>query len=140
MAQIRNRKELKPIRSNLRRNMTAPELVLWQKIRGNALGTKFRRQFSVRDRVIDFYSPTTKLAIEVDGDSHYLNENAVQKDKIRDFELKKSGIKVLRFTNAEVMTNLDGVLHRIMSELDKTNPLSISPYFEYETGGEKKRP
>jgi very-short-patch-repair endonuclease len=114
---MKNKKELKKMRSTLRANMPAPEIVLWQKIRGNALGVKFRRQLSIENSILDFYSPNEKLDIEIDGDSHYLNKAAIQKDKLRDLELGRIGIKVLRFTNREVMTNLDGVVLRIMEVL-----------------------
>lgn len=111
---IRNKKELKTIRSKLRRNMTASELVLWQKIRGGLLGVKFRRQYSVENIILDFYSPSTRLGIEIDGESHFADKQAALNDKIRDSRLAKQGIKVLRFTNRDIMENLEGVINKIL--------------------------
>lgn len=101
--------------------MTAPELVLWQKIRNNQLGVKFRRQFSIANYILDFYAPSINLAIEIDGDSHYLDKQAVLKDKMRDKFLNGYGIKVLRFTNHEVMSNLEGVIQKIIEFLPPLN-------------------
>ncbi|MBI4127585.1 MAG: DUF559 domain-containing protein, partial [Parcubacteria group bacterium] len=102
--------------------MPAPELILWQKIRGNSLGVKFRRQFSVLNHILDFYAPATKLAIEIDGESHFENPKAILNDRIRDEQLEELGIKVLRFNNREVMENLEGVLIKIQENLP---PLSL---------------
>ena len=132
--QVRNVKELKLVRSHLRANMPAPEILLWQKIRSKALGVKFRRQFSIQNFVLDFYSPEWKLAIEIDGESHFVDAAAAAKDKIRDIELGKLGIKVLRFTNRDVMDNLEGVIAEIIKSATPSQspptPIAIG------TGGE----
>ncbi|OGE80955.1 MAG: hypothetical protein A2826_00310 [Candidatus Doudnabacteria bacterium RIFCSPHIGHO2_01_FULL_43_23] len=117
--QIRNRKILKTIRSRLRRAMPAPEVIIWEKLRNRQTGVKFRRQFSVYNYVLDFYAPTIKLALEIDGDSHYRDSNARSNDKKKDRALSEIGIKVLRFTNYEIMTNLDGVCNVILGEVDE---------------------
>lgn len=115
---IRNKKELKVFRTQLHKNMPAPELVFWQVIRNEALGTKFRRQFSFENHIFDFYAPMINLAIEIDGDSHYIDRTQQIQDAARDERLDvKYGIKVLRFTNRDVMTNLDGVVLEIIKHL-----------------------
>lgn len=116
MAQIKNKPEIKNIRSYLRRNMPAPETVLWQKLRGKSLGIKFRRQFSVENYILDFYAPALKLAIELDGESHF-RKGAQQKDFLRDKKLRMHGIEVMRFTNLEVTSNLNGVCQKIIEKL-----------------------
>ena len=95
-----NKPQLKKIRQRLRNDMPKSERVFWQKIRGKQLGVKFRRQFSIENFILDFYSPEIKLGIEIDGDSHFMSNATILKDCNRDNVLfKKYGIKVLRFTN-----------------------------------------
>jgi len=96
----------------LRRHAPEAERKLWQALRAGGLGTKFRLQYSVDAFVLDFYAPQSKLAIEVDGDSHFTPE-AMAYDAARSRHLSSFGIQVLRVTNAEVCTNLDGVLSTI---------------------------
>jgi len=85
---------------------------------------------------LDFYAPKIKLGIEIDGESHFFDKfdkEEQMKDNIRDEFLNKQGIKVLRFLNTEIMTNLGGCLTRIK---EFSTP-STSPYFAAgETGGE----
>jgi len=72
MTKIFNRTDEEFKRKILRRNMPQAEVILWSKLRNKALkGYKFRRQYSIERFVIDFYCPQLKLAIEVDGDSHF---------------------------------------------------------------------
>lgn len=76
---------------------------------------------------MDFYSPSCKLAIEIDGDSHYQSAENQTKDEQRDIDLAGHGIRVLRFTNYEVMTNLEGVYSKIMEEVESLTPSSSPP-------------
>ncbi len=99
-------------RRALRRQATDAEGQLWQALRGGQLGVRFRRQYSVDAFVLDFYAPHCKLAIEVDGDSHFTAE-AMQYDKQRTRHLQRFGIEVMRITNAEVTENLEGVLEAV---------------------------
>jgi very-short-patch-repair endonuclease len=72
MAELYNRTSEKNKRQLLRNNMTQAETKLWSQLKEKQIeGCKFRRQYSVAQFVIDFYSPEMKLAIEVDGDSHF---------------------------------------------------------------------
>jgi very-short-patch-repair endonuclease len=97
----------------LRNNMAQPEVILWSKLKGKQLdGFKFRRQYGIENFVIDFYCPQVKLAIEIDGDSHF-SENSQEKDKWRQKIIEKYGINFLRFTNIEINENLTGVLDEI---------------------------
>ncbi len=81
-------------------------------MRSEQLGAKFRRQYSVDAYVLDFYAPRLKLAIELDGDSHFTDE-AMEYDRTRTAYLERFGIEVLRFSNLEIGENLDGELARI---------------------------
>jgi len=104
-----NFKTQKTIRKNLRNSASAPERILWSKIRNQQLGVKFRRQHGIGKYIADFYCPDFKLVVELDGDSHY-QDDAQEYDYVRDEFMRGIGLQVLRFTNIEMMNNLDGVL------------------------------
>ena len=76
------------------------------------LGFKFRRQYSAATYVVDFYCPTARLAIEVDGDSHFQKGSAAR-DEARQAAIESFGIHFLRFRNVEVFEHLDVVLTAI---------------------------
>ena len=105
-----NLKNLKETRISLRNNMTEAELILWEVLKDKKLkGRKFRRQFSIGYYIVDFYCPSEKLVIELDGMQHFTPEGKVN-DIERDENLKLMGIKVLRFENIVVKNNLTDVL------------------------------
>lgn len=108
------------LRRTLRKNPTEPERQLWNKIRNKQiLDIKFRRQQGISRYIVDFYCAEYSLVIELDGDSHFTHEGIVY-DQIRDEYLKALGLVILRFTNSEVMQNMDGVLTAIINEIQKT--------------------
>jgi very-short-patch-repair endonuclease len=114
MTKVYNRTSEKFKRRMLRRNMPQAEVILWSKLKDKGLGGyKFRRQHSVGKFVIDFYCPKLKLAIEVDGDSHFVG-GANECDRERQSIIETFGITFLRFTNREIYENIDGVLYKIM--------------------------
>jgi len=117
---IFNRKIQKAIRTNLRHNLTAPEQFLWAKIRNNQLGAKFRRQHGIGRYVVDFYCAEYRLILELDGDSHY-QEGAQEYDHIRDEFMHSLGLIVLRFSNKDIIENMECVLAAIAEQL-KTPP------------------
>ena len=93
---------------SIRKKQTPAETLLWSLLRNRELnGLKFRRQYPVGNYILDFYCPEKKLAIEVDGGQHMVNK---QQDQTRTLALEKRGIKVIRFTNDEVLTNIESVL------------------------------
>lgn len=106
--------------------MPQAEVILWSKLKSKGLDYKFRRQYSVEKFVMDFYCPRLKLAIEVDGDSHFV-EDAENRDIERQTIIETFGITFLRFTNKEIYENVDGVLDKIMEYMPKLLPLS-PPY------------
>jgi very-short-patch-repair endonuclease len=107
-----NRKLKQPSRK-LRKNMTAAEIFLWSKIKRKQIkGCWFYSQKPVGEYIADFYCPRAKLVIEVDGGQHYYQENK-EYDKVRNQYMLSLGLKVLRFTNTEVLTNIDGVIEVI---------------------------
>ncbi|MBS3934350.1 MAG: endonuclease domain-containing protein [Truepera sp.] len=100
----------------LRKNMTSAEKRLWLYLR--QLPCRVLRQRPVGCFIVDFYVPQHRLVIEIDGDTH--GEAAQQRyDAERTQRLEEFGLRVLRFTNAEVMGNLEGVwevLCRVLEE------------------------
>ena len=110
-------KELKAISRTLRKNMTGAERLLWSKIRNRQLkGYQFYRQKIVGDYIVDFYCPKALLIIEVDGSQHYSSEEK-QKDRVRDEYMAQIGLRVLRFSNREVLKNIDEVIEMIWRHL-----------------------
>lgn len=120
MDTIHNIKKLFYRRKNLRNNATPQEILLWNKLKSSQLGIKFRRQHSIGGYIADFYCPSKKIIIEIDGSQHFEKE-AIEYDEIRSAYFEGLDIKVLRFTNAEINTNMDGVLLKILSELKIEN-------------------
>lgn len=113
MEQLNNHKRLKEIRKALRNNPTSAENTLWQFLRKSQLqGKKFRRQHSIGNYVLDFYCPSEKLAIELDGEYH-TETTQLLNDNERDLFLENLGVKVLRFENYLVFTQIERVLEEI---------------------------
>ena len=113
MNQIFNRRAQKEMRQALRQSLPPAELILWSKLRSRQIcDQKFRRQFSVGLYVVDFYCPDLKLAIEVDGDSHF-QAGEQRRDRKRQAYIESIGIRFLRSRNNEVRENLRGVLEAI---------------------------
>jgi type I restriction enzyme, R subunit len=93
--------------------MTTAESALWEALRNRKLlGTKFRRQHQIGDYVVDFYCSEARLVIECDGSVHDSNE-AWQHDQARDVYMISLGLRVLRFTNYQVLNELAQVLETI---------------------------
>ena len=113
---------LKELSRQLRENMTDAERLLWVKIRRKQLkGYQFYRQKPIGDYIVDFYCPRAKLVVEVDGGQHFTDEMA-ENDRISDDYMSSLGLMVLRFTNTEVMTHIDGVVEKIEGEILKNPP------------------
>jgi cyclase len=102
----------------LRNNQTEAERFLWEHLKYiNIKGIRFKRQHPVLYFIADFYCHKAKLIIEVDGGYHNLPEQYLY-DKSRDVELEELGLKVIRFTNEEVMNNIELVLKTIENEIE----------------------
>ena len=115
-SRIHNRKELLVYRRSLRNNQTPAEHLLWKALKNKQLqGRKFRRQHSIGNMIVDFYCPSERLAIELDGYYHYTLEGE-KKDRRRTAFLKNLGIKVLHFENRDVRELPNSVLARITEE------------------------
>ena len=102
----------------LRKLETVAEKLLWSQLnRNQLLGLQFRRQHPINRFIADFYCPKIKLVIEVDGSQHY-SDKGVATDKIRDKYLQDCGLRVLRFNDYEVLTNINGVVENILENMN----------------------
>jgi very-short-patch-repair endonuclease len=126
MAQKRfsNLAQLKERRRSLRSNMPRAEILIWSKLKNKQLGgLKFRRQHSMGPYILDFYCPAFRFAIEIDGDTH-AGEEEERKDRIRQRYIESLGVQFIRFSNSEVIENIEGVLEKILSILPPLTPPS----------------
>ncbi len=116
---MHNKKRLERYRKSLRNNATPAERLLWHFLSNSKLeGRKFRRQHSIHNYIVDFYCPSEKLIIELDGPYHR-NADIIQRDKKRNKFLENLGLKVLRFENRMVFKNLNSVLQTIGENFDR---------------------
>ena len=98
----------------LRRTMTRPEIALWQALRRNGAGLRFRRQHAAGNYVLDFYCAPAALAIEVDGAAHDYGDRPAR-DAARDVWLGEQGVRVLRYPAANVLADVEGVVRQIVA-------------------------
>jgi very-short-patch-repair endonuclease len=105
--------------AELRRNMTNAEKLLWQELRSKKiLNLTFRRQHPVNMFIADFYCHKARLVIEIDGSIHEI-EGSREKDKGREDEFEKFGIKTIRFTNDEIYESMARVIEDIKEECNR---------------------
>ena len=107
----------------LRDNMTDAEKLLWEKLKDNKLkGFKFRRQHPIHIYIVDFYCHKLKLVIEIDGGYHDSKEQKLL-DAERSEILKFQELEIIRFTNDEVLGNIEFVMRKIEEKIDLVSPL-----------------
>jgi len=101
--------------------MPSAEVILWSRLQRRQIhGCKFRRQYSVGSYILDFYCAELKLAIEIDGDTHF-KYGSEEHDRIRQESIERLGVKFLRFTNNDVYANLKNVLQTIYEAIEAMN-------------------
>lgn len=101
----------------LRQNQTPAEAKLWLYLRAHRVNNvHFRRQHAIGNYIVDFYAPSQKLVIEVDGSQHVGQE---EYDLERTVFLEAKSYRVLRFWNSDVMNNIEGVMVSILDALDE---------------------
>jgi len=122
---LRNDPTLKQRRRELRRNQTEAEKTLWVHLRKKQFySMKFFRQYSIGPYMLDFYCPTMKLAVELDGGQHNLCENK-EYESVRSEYLKAQGVEVMRFWNHEVLLDMESVLSELTLKITPPHlPLS----------------
>ncbi len=121
MGKIFNVLNQKEKRRVLRNSQTNAEKILWERLRKKQLGVRFLRQYGIGPYIADFYCPSKKLVVEVDGGYH-LEKNVQEYDQERTNIMKEFDLLILRFTNEQVMSDLEKVCEEIKDFLDKNSP------------------
>jgi very-short-patch-repair endonuclease len=104
--------------AEMRRNPTEPEKRFWRHVSNSQLGSfKFRRQQVIGFFIVDFFCPARGLIVEIDGDTH-----DQQFDARRDSFMRQQSFETIRFTNADVTQNMDGVLQVTLAALQASPP------------------
>ena len=120
----------------LRQTMTRAETLLWRHLKADRIdGLGFRRQVPFRNYIADFACLSVKLIIELDGETHDFEERQ-RADGTRDAFFTSEGFHVLRFTNEQVMSNLEGVVEFIRQVASsRASGLPPSPTLPHKGGG-----
>ena len=114
--------KLKQLSRELRNNSTKSEILLWYHLKGKQIkGFDFHRQKPIMNYIVDFYCSELLLAIEIDGESHYGNE---EKDEKRQNEIERLGVSFLRFDDRDIYYNLDNVVKTIEEWVERKTALS----------------
>ena len=117
MEQRKNIAKLTKRAQELRKNATKQENHLWYDFLRN-YPVKFRRQTTIHAFIVDFYCPTVRLVIELDGSQHF-TEDGLAYDAERDYIIKQYGCKILRFSNYDIDSSFDGVCDLIDREVKR---------------------
>ena len=124
---LHNIRDLKENRKRLRNGLTPAEAKLWSLLKNSQLEKrKFRRQHSVGPYVLDFYCPSERLCIELDGAAHF-TDGGYEYDSARTEYLDALNICVIRFENKDVFENTEGVLEEIRRNLTSGQTTSDLP-------------
>ncbi len=110
---------LKEHARRMRNNPTDAEAYLWKQLKAQGLGAAFKRQCVILDFIADFYCPSANLIIEVDGGYH-LQEGQHKLDEEREDRLRAKGYNILRFTNEQVLFDIDNVIKDITTMIHGT--------------------
>lgn len=107
------------LKSNARENRNKPtesESVFWECARGNAFGEKCRRQYIIGGYIVDFFFRKSKLIVEIDGKYH-LEDEQIEEDTIRQEWLEHQGYRLIRFSNEQVLHDIDYVISTVKQHL-----------------------
>jgi very-short-patch-repair endonuclease len=122
----------------LRQAMTRAETLLWRYVKADRIdGLGFRRQVPIQNYIADFICMSAKIVVELDGESHDFEERQTA-DQNRDAFFVSEGFQVLRFTNEQVMANLEGVVETIrQTAANHVRGLPLSPTLPHKGGGSR---
>lgn len=130
---------LSDFRKDLRKNLTPAEATFWKMVKSSKFeGRKFVRQHSIGNYILDFYCPSEKLAVELDGAGHFSSAGAAE-DRERNEYLESKGIRVLRFENREVFEETEWMLDLIRANFrfaPPATPTAYAPHKSVRKGGE----
>ncbi|MES1996773.1 MAG: DUF559 domain-containing protein [Pseudomonadota bacterium] len=102
------------IARKLRRDLSLPEALLWQRLRGQQTGLKFRRQHPVGPYVVDFYCPAVTTVVEIDGEAHN-RAGRPDRDAARDAFLRENGLRVVHVSAQRVLADPDAAADAIVA-------------------------
>ena len=117
----------------LRRTMSLPEILLWQRLRGSPQGLAFRKQHPIDPYVADFYCAASRLVVEIDGKAHDMGDRP-KRDEARTAFLTERGYHLLRIAAQDVLKDPDSVAQSIVTYA--ANPL----HHRAARGGPPPRP
>lgn len=117
----------------LRKELSLPEVLLWQQIRAAKLGLKFRRQHPIGPYVADFFCAALRLAVEIDGEAHDRG-NRLASDEARNAYMAGVGLTVLRIPAVDILKDMDGALSAIRAAAEA--PLHRASAVPLPAGGE----
>jgi len=119
LGQVFNNVKNIQFRRMLRKNQTEVEKIVWNKLRsGRFFGIKFFRQYGIGNYIADFYCPEFKIVVELDGGQHFEGER-IEYDKKREEYMLLKGVKTLRFTNFDILHNLDGIIEHLKNIIEE---------------------
>jgi len=99
-----------------RKNETEAESIFWQLAKGKGLGQKCRRQYIIGQYIVDFFFRESLLIVEIDGEYHF-TEQQQEEDTLRQGWLEERGYKVLRFSNTEIINDIESVIRKTKDNL-----------------------
>jgi very-short-patch-repair endonuclease len=117
----------------LRREMSLPEVLLWEHLRAAKQGMKFRRQHPIGPYIADFYCSAAKLVIEIDGEAHDRGDRP-ERDIVRDTTMRNAGYEVLRIAAADVLKDMEAVILTIRAAAE--SPLHLASTVPLPASGE----
>ena len=124
--QIPYNPKLKEFARYLRKNSTLAEILLWNKIKGKALGVAFKRQVPIDEYIVDFFCHELMLVVEVDGYSH---DFKYEYDQQRQNKLEDLGFKILRFGDQMIKNDMSNVLKTLEITIEKLRAEKGNPEF-----------
>lgn len=116
--------KLRPLAREQRIEPTPAEHHLWQRLRHKQIGVRVRRQHTIGQFIVDFYVPSASLVIEIDGDIH---QYTAEEDAVRTAYLESNGLQVIRFTNNEVLADVENVAQQIEACIASSLPAGRGP-------------
>ena len=99
---------------HLRRTMSLPEVLLWQRLKGSPQGVSFRKQHPIDPYIVDFYCAAARLVIEVDGEVHVMGDRP-GRDEVREQILRGAGYRMVRIAAKDILADADGVADGILA-------------------------
>lgn len=114
---MQRRKNLSNFSSSIKNSMLDAESLLLERLEEESLDSLFYKQKMIGNHTVDLYCPDSNLIIEIDGGQHFTNEGKIE-NQIRDAYLKKMGFIILRFSDVDIFTNVDGVVKLIKANCE----------------------